>query len=570
MSSCLGVDTAVSGDGLDFPQSPSYIPARTDPTVYTNILDVFQESAHDTSLPTPMLSNTDNVNGLWDFHPEVEIEHKSDAPYPSDPDIKVSLLKGWTCNQPSRLLKEKFLEQAFSCQAIPYMVIVVVIILTFIFYKKYWKSDHCTKPTTKDKAIQPKTKEEHRRVIGFTPVGQEQIRDWKERQATRARPNNRISTVFGLDNAFTTRSLHIHAEFLNEAKRKMQNAILLDGKNWKEKDGDWCNIRDLARYSVGQILSQPEKKLRIVDLVRVITLKVSLRLLFNASDNAINSEGSMEHLILIGQRINDLWIRSKDKEKPLLEWSSELNYGIHDALIAVCDTDHSDEANKIDPLRPEANPMNWLLPAYETMWRVVLACVIELRFRNAENADIWCKTLGEYISDTSRENFKGTPTTPGVRGFCANDIVKETLRLYPPTRHVYRRFTEDGEDVIADIESCHRNNAQEAFGSDSLCFRPERWLEIRGHLGADKKDKDVKILEEELGFMPFTGFCPAGQSPTQAFGFKMIALLAGILCEGLDDSKEWVLEGKESYQDLTKPLPSNRAAFDKVYLIKRT
>jgi cytochrome P450 len=41
----------------------------------------------------------------------------------------------------------------------------------------------------------------------------------------------------------------------------------------------------------------------------------------------------------------------------------------------------------------------------------------------------------------------------GVRGLCVNDIIKETLRLYPPTRYVYRRFTENGEDVKADIES---------------------------------------------------------------------------------------------------------------------
>ncbi|KAF2263260.1 hypothetical protein CC78DRAFT_466124 [Lojkania enalia] len=327
-------------------------------------------------------------------------------------------------------------------------------------------------------------------------------------------------------------------------------------------------LRELARRSVDELLSQPGEKLRIVDLVRVVALKVSLRFLFNAPGNAISSERLTEYLILIGQRINDLWILSKDKTKPLLEWSSPSNAGIHKALIAVCASENADKADETDPLNPETNPMNWLLPAYETMWRVVLACVIELRFRNAENANIWCKTLEEYINNTSREKFKGAPTTSGVRGFCVRDIVKEALRLYPPTRRVNRRFTEDGDDVKADIEYCHRSNAEDAFGPDSLCFRPERWLDIRTHSGLEK-DEDIKMIEEERGFMPFAESCPAGQSATQGFGLKMIALLAGALCERLGECKGWDLENKEAYQDLRKPLPSDRAAFDSVYLIKR-
>lgn len=158
------------------------------------------------------------------------------------------------------------------------------------------------------------------------------------------------------------------------------------------------------------------------------------------------------------------------------------------------------KADEIDSLSPEANSMHWLLPAYETMWRVGLACVIELRFRNANWANTWCKVLEEYISDTSREEFKGTSATLGVRGFCVNDIVKEALRLFPPTRCVYRRLTKNGEDTKVAIEFCHHSNAENGFGPDSLRFRPERWLEIRAQLGSGK-NKDVKTIEEEYGFM---------------------------------------------------------------------
>lgn len=453
---------------------------------------------------------------------------------------------------------------AWVYEAMP-LIALTTSAMAFILYRK-WRKTQLSKGC---KTFQPTTKDEHRKVIEFTPIGQEKLQRQDDRQASRARPNKRLEIVFGIANAFTTRETRIHAEFVNSAKQKMQAAIKIDGKTWKDKDGDWSMLRELARDSVDQHLSQSAAKLRIVDLVRVVTLKVSLRFLFGASDNAVSSEHSMEHLILIGQSINDLWIASKDNAKPLPDWSSKSNSFIHESLMAVCRSEHPDQADEIDPLRPEINPMNWLLPAYETTWRIVLACVIELRFRNAENANTWWKILEEYISDTSREKFKGLPTTPGVREFCAQDIVKEILRLYPPTRHVKRRFTEDGEDVKADIESCHRNNAQDAFGFDSLCFRPERWLEIRAHLGPGKTDKDIKIVEEERGFMPFAIFCPAGQGATQGFGLKMIALLAGVLCERLGESMGWDLQEKEIYQDLTKPLPSDRAAFDNLYLIKK-
>ncbi|KAF2799284.1 hypothetical protein K505DRAFT_294959 [Melanomma pulvis-pyrius CBS 109.77] len=536
---------------MDSPKSSCYIHTRTNPAICTRSSNLFQESEPSASFPIPVFSNAGNVDTLRYVHPEVEFAHRKQTPLP----------KRRTFGQISTPFQVE-VQEALIYKAIPYIAIAAGVVLAFFLYKKCWKTQPHNGP------IQPRTKEEHLGVIKFTPVGQKQIRQ-DERPAARARPNEGLKTVFGIANAFTTRDQGVHAKFVSDAKKRMQKAIQLNGNKWKDQDGDWNNVRALAQCSVGQILSQPEEKLRIVDLVRVVTLKVSLRIFFNASDKAINSQRSMEQLVLIGQRINDLWIASKDKSKPLPEWHSESNTDIHEALLAVCEAENPDEAEEVNPLKPEKNPMDWLLPAYETMWRVVLACVIELRFRNAENATIWCKALEEYVSDTSREKFKGTPTTPGVRGFCVNDIVKEALRLYPPTRRVYRRFTEDGEDVKADIEFCHRSNAQDAFGPDPLCFRPERWLKIRAHLGAEKTDTDVKIVEGERGFMPFAVVCPAGQSSTQAFGLKMIALLAGVLCEGLDKFNEWVLEDQKPYQDLTKPLPSDRAAFDKLYLIKR-
>jgi hypothetical protein len=56
-------------------------------------------------------------------------------------------------------------------------------------------------------------------------------------------------------------------------------------------------------------------------------------------------------------------------------------------------------------------------------------------------------------------------------------------------------------------------------------------------LSPDTKDKDVQMIEEKRGFMPFAVFCPADQGSTRGLGFEMIALLAGVICEGLENSK---------------------------------
>ena len=463
------------------------------------------------------------------------------------------LLDEWIFKDLVRRAKEGNQERTATMQATLYAVTIAAGFVAFAVYRKH------KMPTT----IQPRTKEEIKGVINFTPVGEEKISKQAEMLASRARPNKRLEIVFGICNSFTTKDTGVHKKFLDAAKDKMQKAVNIEKANPGGHDAEWGHLIEIARIAARDILSEPVENLRIVDVARVVTLKVMLRVLFDAPDTIIHSKESTEHLILIGQKINDLWIASKDKTKPLPKWDSEPNRDIHRALRASCATQDPDN---VDPLRPEANPMNWLLPAYETMWRVVLACVIELRFRRPEIDILWCNALQDYIDNPTRKQFQGATSKHQVDQFCAKDIVKEALRLYPPTRHVYRRFTEDEEDVKADIESLHHD--KDVFGPDPLCFRPERWFEIREKLGVGKESKEkLKANEEQSGFMPFAGICPADKSFTQGFGFKVIALLVGVLCEQLDGIGEWVLEDGGQFRDMEKPLPSERDAFDHLYLV---
>lgn len=52
-------------------------------------------------------------------------------------------------------------------------------------------------------------------------------------------------------------------------------------------------------------------------------------------------------------------------------------------------------------------------------------------------------------------------------------IVDEALRLYPPTRRIYRSL-HNGCEIAVDVEFLHRD--QKTWGEDAGVFDPKRWL----------------------------------------------------------------------------------------------
>jgi hypothetical protein len=214
--------------------------------------------------------------------------------------------------------------------------------------------------------------------------------------------------------------------------------------------------------------------------------------------------------------------KAEDDSKPRWEEQTQL----HDALRRMTAGQH-------EPTSPKDNPMNLLLPAYETMWRAVTRCFLEVRCRNAPNGAAWSTILTDYLDalqnvDTQQNAFPNG-SRRGVK-----PLVKEALRLYPPTRRVHCVF--DGSDVSAEIEEFQHFSI--LGGDDPLAFRPESWQEVcpEERAAKDKTGKS-KIAQDEkrLGFMPFAHSCPAGGTRKKGFGFKMIALLVAVLCAGLED-----------------------------------
>lgn len=149
-------------------------------------------------------------------------------------------------------------------------------------------------------------------------------------------------------------------------------------------------------------------------------------------------------------------------------------------------------------------------------------------------------------------------------GVSVEFLVKEALRLYPPTKRIYRHFEmqspegiETVETVAADIEACQR--LPEIWGAESNKYRPARWITAdRGMLDA---------------YMPFGGNpfpCPAGGS----FGPRMIGVLVAVIARYVSAS-EWQLElvGKASDSrgvlDDDTELNSKRSGSEKWLLIRK-
>ncbi|KAF1962595.1 hypothetical protein CC80DRAFT_370653, partial [Byssothecium circinans] len=334
-------------------------------------------------------------------------------------------------------------------------------------------------------------------IIKFTPDG----RKYHDFNASRSEPNQRLAEVFGIDNAFTSVDKTLRTQFIRTTVSKIRAATNIQERDGTSK-GDWRYLRQSAIDSCNEFLSCSSHQMNLAELVQFVTLKVSLTYLFNDATEAMKRKDCFEHIKYIGRRINELWIESKNQVSQRSRWLDEKK--LHEALRAVTTVTRITEpvfaipgsfieettTPDLDPLVPKQNPMNLLLPAYETMWRAVMRCVLEVVYRNdrerqqavmSEGDGKPIETelegiLAQYLDALSNPEAMNDDVfwKQSATGITAADIVKEALRLYPPSRRIHRAF--HGEFQRADIEKLHRSAllGQE----DPLTFRPERWQHI--------------------------------------------------------------------------------------------
>jgi hypothetical protein len=423
----------------------------------------------------------------------------------------------------------------------------------------------------------------------------------------RAIPNQRLMTAFNVQNAFTSANPSVVRGFVKEAAR-MTNV----------PQNVWYNISKLARAVVKQFLfehvtdnirstvadkapengtvsktpplidpcdvSTLEIRFNLTDFVQVVTLRVVLAVMFDEEDDKLDLDIRNDAAVLrLAKAINETWISSKDS-KTIINFESNITLRASlQALFPEADLSFQNA---------EENPLRLILPAFETLWRIVLRTLIEVRFTTGASRQDWHYLLSEFAGRPTKEMFmeslvykhkerqlhhhsprydQSSPSSPSqfsineletrrvIEPISAMSLVLEALRLYPPTRRIHRMFRPVGDrsdveyDVAADIEACHL--AEEIWGRDARKFNPSRW------------DHATDAMRN--AYMPFgsgTFACPAKQS----FGPWMIALLAGAIINVLGGNWKLDCDDEKERMELQsgKMLRNERNAYDTVFLVR--
>ncbi|CAI7572045.1 unnamed protein product [Penicillium viridicatum] len=384
----------------------------------------------------------------------------------------------------------------------------------------------------------------------------------------KAMANRHLPIAFRIDNAFT-RTESVHASMFVE---KVKPLINLSAKQWHSVS-EFARVT--ARHWVEHGFPGPDhsgssnchggkqklsrnktrvdrNRTNIASLAQILSLKVVLCLFFKQKPQDQTSD---ENLLSLAQSINRVWISSKLKsastdiprfeEDVLLQTSLVNIFGKHDLL--------------------EDNPLNLILPSFETMWRVVLRAVLEIRFATGKEVPEWRDTMIAFSENPTKSQFDAGPASPSSNGPRIGDAqVCESLRLYVPTRRVHRAYQWDRsmgtsyEIQSADIEGCHLRS--DIWGPDAERFNPNRWSTLTSAQGD--------------AFMPFG--CPPFECPAKpTFGPRMIGVLVGALLAALEDKEQartWNLDCEDAkvLERLTsgKKLCSHRNAYTDLYLVR--
>ena len=242
-----------------------------------------------------------------------------------------------------------------------------------------------------------------------------------------------------------------------------------------------------------------------------------------------------------------------DIEKALAKDKDDLQ----NALAKVIpDWDHSDL---------HKNPLNLILPAYETFWRVILSGFLQVTFVKGGHPGLR-SIVAQFLANPTIAAKDKTAHVEEFPEVCVGHIVAEALRLYPSVKRVHRQFRMDNragpEDVAADVESCQRK--EKIWGRHPDRYDPSRWNNL------SDEAKDSYMAFEVKPFL-----CPA----KPVFGPMMIGILVAAFA-GQVLSDDWYLALNDSslgdaqrhfdkVLNGEKPLVADRSTYEGIRMIEK-
>ena len=304
--------------------------------------------------------------------------------------------------------------------------------------------------------------------------------------SARARPNTRLVHAFGLQNTFVSADSGVKKQFATRARDILRRHT----RNFAAFPDD---VRGVVTGSATRLRSPTHRpSIPFATFIQVVTLRVVISSLLGGYVPEDSDEGT----VFVVEAINELWTLSKkSRETPTTTLLESLNRHLRQWM-------------------PEEyeRPLDFVIPAYETMWRVVAVTVAR-----AINDGAACAAFLAYLDSPTQEHFtRFEDTQPSLEAF-----ISEVLRLHPPSRGLARaapsRLWAPSASVtlVADIEALHKDTA--IWGSDAEVFDPMRFHESRLSHG------------QKHAFLPFS--C----GPLRCVAFKeaprFAAIVAGAVLE---------------------------------------
>ncbi|RYP79353.1 hypothetical protein DL769_003034 [Monosporascus sp. CRB-8-3] len=376
-----------------------------------------------------------------------------------------------------------------------------------------------------------------------------------DRLALRAIPNRRLVEAFGIDNSFTTTDTKHHTDFLTQATQKIQS---VDSRGWARLFDVAQGAMGLAEAHVRSESPGAGSQIPLARLVRISTFITVLNILFGVKPGDI----AIQDIVTATDLINTLWVLSKDcSNKSLLAMDKQRLRMTLDYMLRTLGEPGGDERR--------FNPLNLIIPAYETLWRVVLLTFLAAAFRTSDPDTVrWFRDVMHSVP-SCLERDRGS-TREGDAEKIALAFAKwdprtanntqEGLRLYPPTKRIYRGPPPDGPQRRAwraDIERCHRDPA--IWGTDALRFDPLRFFSL--------------TEDQKHAYMPFSvrpHECPAERG---GFGERAIVLLVVVLARRLGTRESGLLvrfnDAVLDGDDADMPLPNARDAAERWVVVER-
>ncbi|KAF9441635.1 hypothetical protein P691DRAFT_618935, partial [Macrolepiota fuliginosa MF-IS2] len=237
----------------------------------------------------------------------------------------------------------------------------------------------------------------------------------------RADANTRLAQTLGLTNTFVDPDPQVHVDFVRRSHGLLKDV----------QASGWSRFRDICGEATRQTLdhyssAKAGKELAFDGFIQVVVLGTILNGLLNPGRD-MDSDLDTPSLSLVTTSINDLWTLSKTDAPP----PPHLFQQLHDHLRQL-----------IPPSTGIPNPIDFVVPTWETMWRVCATTIAR-----AQGADEYKDLFHDFLqTDTlTTQHFAAA----GSRGFSVKDFIEEVMRLHPPSKHISRLRDQNDTAIVA-------------------------------------------------------------------------------------------------------------------------